>query len=232
MESARTAVSVMHPSPAPFALPALRLKVTPKHLVTAILVALVVFCATNVDNLLVMTIFLADSKMRPRSVILGQFLGNGALVLAGILAGLLALAIPSAWTALLGIAPVLLGIRGFIKLLQRRPTPDAAAVPEQERKAQAKTRSQTLAVALVTMAIGGDNLGIYIPLFAKTPAEIPVYVAVFALLIALSCLVSRTLVKNKLLSQNITRYGHVIIPFILLGVGIYILWGALPLFTH
>ena len=81
------------------------------------------------------------------------------------------------------------------------------------------------------MAHGADNLGVYIPLFARTPAHIPLYVAVFAVMTALSCLLGHTLIRNRLLSARIIRYGHAIVPFFLCGLGLQILWGARPLFS-
>jgi cadmium resistance protein CadD (predicted permease) len=146
--------------------------------------------------------------------------------------GLLAWTVPPAWVAILGVVPLFLGIRGLTRWLRHRATSDPAATTQREHQLQAKTHSQVLAVALVAMAHGSDNLGIYIPLFAKTPAMIPLYVAVFLVMTTFSCIIAHKLVTHRMLGDKINRYGRVVIPFVLLGLGLNILWGARSLFGY
>lgn len=188
--------------------------------------AVVVFASTNIDDIILLSVFFADPAIRTRPVIAGQFLGIGAIVAVSIAAGLASLAIPPGWVALLGLAPLLLGIRGFFKLFRKSQGDAVGERTEREHRIEAKTRSQVLAVASVTMANGGDNLGVYIPLFAKTPSTIPINITVFAVMTALWCLIGYGLVKNPLLSGKISRYGHIALPFVLVGLGLHILWGA------
>lgn len=54
----------------------------------------VVFAATDIDDVLIVATFFADARMHRGSVVAGQFLGIGALVLVSALAALLALAVP------------------------------------------------------------------------------------------------------------------------------------------
>ena len=82
-----------------------------QHLFSALVIAIVAFTSTNLDNLIVLSAFLADPAMRFRSVVLGQFLGIGAIVLVSVVSGLLALAIPPTWIALLGVIPIFLGVQ-------------------------------------------------------------------------------------------------------------------------
>ncbi|HEY4328176.1 MAG TPA: cadmium resistance transporter [Phycisphaerae bacterium] len=198
-----------------------------RELLSSILVAMVIFASTDLDSVVMLTVFFADPTMRARAVVMGQFLGNGALVLVSVVSGVLALSVPPEWIALLGVVPVFLGMRGFVRLLRRRrEDPDVEEPAVRERKLQGKTHSQILAVALVTMAHGADNLGIYIPLFARAPGKIPVYVTVFTVMMGISMLVGHTLVKNRLLGKKIARFGQVVIPFVMVGLGVHILWGA------
>jgi cadmium resistance protein CadD (predicted permease) len=89
-----------------------------------------------------------------------------------------------------------------------------------------RTHSQVLAVAGVTVANGGDNLGVYIPLFASATGMIPLYVALVAAMTALWCSLGYLLVHNRLLGQHICRYGRVVLPFVLIALGLHILSGA------
>ena len=98
-----------------------------------------------------------------------------------------------------------------------------------EARAERVTHSQWLAVAFVTAANGGDNLGVYIPLFTRQLSWIPIYVAVFAVLTTLWCAAGYWLVNHPVLGR-IRRYGHVALPFVLIGLGLHILWDARVLF--
>ncbi|HEX8906374.1 MAG TPA: cadmium resistance transporter, partial [Longimicrobiaceae bacterium] len=91
-----------------------------------------------------------------------------------------------------------------------------------------RTRSQALAVAAVTVANGGDNLGVYIPLFASAPGAIPVYAAIFAVMTALWCWAGHRLVRIPWIGDRLRRYGHVLLPLVLIALGLWILSGARP----
>jgi cadmium resistance protein CadD (predicted permease) len=84
-------------------------------------------------------------------------------------------------------------------------------------------------VAGVTVANGGDNLGVYIPLFAKELAVVPVYATIFAVMTAVWCVVGYGFVNNPVAGHHIRRYGHVMLKFVLVGLGLYILSDALIL---
>ena len=84
-----------------------------------------------------------------------------------------------------------------------------------------------LAVAAVTIANGGDNLGIYTPLFAtRTGPEVALLIAVFAILTGVWCLLAHGLVNHPALGAPIRRYGRRVLPFVLMGLGVLILYEA------
>jgi cadmium resistance protein CadD (predicted permease) len=195
---------------------------------TLIGISTTVFVSTNIDDIFLLAAFFADPHLRPRAVVAGQFLGIGVLVLGSILASVAALAIPEGYTALLGVVPLILGVRKLRELIRARGTSETEEERAEaaEQKMERRTHSQVLAVAGVTVANGGDNLGVYIPLFASDPRAIPGHVVVFAIMTALWCLAGHSLVKNRLLGEHIRRYGHLVLPFVLIGLGLYILAGA------
>lgn len=188
-----------------------------------------VFATTNIDDILLLSAFFADRALRPRAVVIGQFVGIGVLTAVSAAAALLALAIPEGWVGLLGLAPLALGIRG-LHALWRSQNATESEEPERlqalERQAQSPTRAQWMAVALVTMANGGDNLGVYIPLFSRELAWVPVYGVVFAVMTALWCAIGHWLVHHPLLGTRIRKYGHLALPFVLIGLGLHILSDA------
>ena len=79
-------------------------------LVSDLGIGIVVFASTNIDDIFLLAAFFADPRLRHRSIVIGQYLGIGALVLVSALAALLALALPEGWVALLGVVPLLLGL--------------------------------------------------------------------------------------------------------------------------
>jgi len=182
----------------------------------AVAVGITVFAATNVDDVLLLSAFFAQPRRRVSAIVTGQFLGIGALTAASAVAALAALVIPREWIALIGVIPLALGIR---QLLAR---PD-------EDNVQAHNGAGVFAVAAVTVANGGDNLGVYIPLFASQPAAIPVYVVVFALGTAVWCAAGYALVSHPAVAARFQRYGHRVLPWVLIALGVYVLSGATPL---
>jgi len=189
------------------------------ELVTALGVAIVVFAATNVDDILLLAAFFADPELSPRQVVAGQFLGMLVLVAASAVCALFAVVIPAGWIGLLGLAPLGLGVFGLV----RRERADADS-PLAKRTAS--RRSVWLAVAGVTIANGGDNLGVYIPMFSNERRLLVVYIVVFAVLTAVWCVVGHYLVNNPLVGKRLARYGQAALPFVLIALGLWILADA------
>ena len=196
-------------------------------------IGIVVFASTNIDDIFLLAAFFADPQLRHRSIVIGQYLGIGALVLVSTLAALLALALPAGWVALLGLVPLLLGLSKLravrMDTVGREGDSDDHRIQDQEHNAERRLRSQILAVASVTVANGGDNIGVYVPLFATAREAIATYVLTFAVLTGVWCALGYLLVNNKVLGGAIRRYGNVILPIVLIALGIYILSGALVL---
>jgi cadmium resistance protein CadD (predicted permease) len=83
---------------------------------------------------------------------------------------------------------------------------------------------QTFNVAAVTFANGGDNIGIYVPLFASCDlASLGVILTVFFLLIGVWCYIAYRLTRQPAVAHVLTRYGKAIVPFVLIALGVFIL---------
>jgi len=192
-----------------------------------LVIGIAAFASTNIDDLFLLAAWFADARLRTRAIVIGQYLGIGALVLASALAALLALALPAGWVALLGVVPLLLGISRLLALR----TDSAGADDAQPSSPQAGSalHAQVLAVAGVTVANGGDNLGVYVPLFATEFASIAIYALTFAVMTGVWCAAGFLLVRHRILGAAIRRTGHVLLPLVLVALGVYILSGALVL---
>jgi len=191
--------------------------------------AVVLFTSTNIDDIFLLVGFFADARIRGRDIVLGQYAGIMALFCVSLAASLLSLKIPRAYVGLLGVIPILIGGKKLFDLYRQRDRPEAGA----ERRPEAGAGGRATAVAMVTMANGGDNIVIYTPLFAIRSAwEIAVIGLIFVAMIALWCFLARALVNHPRLGPPIRRYGHVLSPIVLIALGVLILYqaGSLGLF--
>ena len=189
-------------------------------MLAAIAVSVVAFASTNVDDIFVLLGFFADPAFRARHVVLGQYLGIGTLVAVSLVCSLIALVIPPAYIGLLGLLPIGIGAK---KLWEAwRGEEDGG-----EERHSAPGAHKILAVATVTIANGGDNIGVYVPMLTtRSLKETLVLLAVFAVMTALWCFVAHYLVNHRSLGAPIRRYGHLLLPWVLIAIGIGILLGS------
>ena len=180
---------------------------------------------TDIDDLFVLVGLFADPKFRARNVVIGQYLGIGALVAVSAVAALIALVLPSAYIGLLGAVPIALGIKRLFDLWGKRDGSEKER--ELERHAGTSALSQLLSVAAITFANGADNIGVYTPVFAVySGVALAVIVSVFALMTAVWCVLAHWLVHHRTLGAPIRRYGHRALPFVLVGLGLFIMLEA------
>lgn len=189
--------------------------------------AFFVFVATDIDDLLILTVFFADVRLSPRAIVGGQFAGIAVLVCVSVLAALLAITIPAGWVALLGLVPLGMGLLSLKRLW--RADDDDDEVEEArlaERRAERKLHAQWLAIAAVAIANGGDNLGVYIPLFASRADLIPLYAAIFAAMTALWIWLAHWCVRHPVTGALLRRHGEKLLPIVLIALGLLILVDA------
>ena len=178
-------------------------------------VGAVAFASTNVDDIVLLAVWFAQAGRRVSSIVLGQFVGIGALVLISVVGALTALVLPEGWIPLIGVVPVALGIKA---LVDKGGDDDSGAAP---------AATGVLAVALVTMANGADNIGVYVPLFASEPDSLPWYVAIFAVGTAVWCALGYALVSHPAAGPRLQRYGHHVLPWVLIAIGLHVLFGLM-----
>jgi cadmium resistance protein CadD (predicted permease) len=82
-----------------------------------------------------------------------------------------------------------------------------------------------LSVAAVTFSNGGDNIGVYVPLFSNynTISQITTFTTVFLAMTAVWCIAAYYFVNHPLVASRIRQIGSIILPFVLIGLGVYIL---------
>ena len=198
----------------------------------AIIAGVTSFAATNIDDIAILMLFFAQVNVtfRPRHIVLGQYLGFTALIAASLPGFFGGLIVPKAIIGLLGLVPIAIGISHLVKTENDRDEVQAVS-GEFNRESNSFVsklanlfNAQTLNVAAVTVANGGDNIGIYLPLFASSDLpSLIVILAVFFVLVGVWSYAAYRLTRRIAIAKILTRYTQAIVPFVLIGLGIFIL---------
>jgi cadmium resistance protein CadD (predicted permease) len=183
--------------------------------------AVALFVSTNIDNLFALLAFFSDRKYQGSHVVLGQYIGFTTIFAVSVAAASASKVIPIGDVGWLGVIPMAIG---FKKMWDwRRESASAAGfLPEIPRL---RRSGAVMTVALICVANGGDNIGAYAPQFAvHSRAEIALMGLVFALMNGIWCLAAQGMVKHPALRTPLRVYGHRIVPFMLIGLGLMTLY--------
>ncbi|EUC43590.1 hypothetical protein COCMIDRAFT_100405 [Bipolaris oryzae ATCC 44560] len=181
------------------------------------------FVLTNIDDTFVLVMFFAESKssrnLTPIKIVVGQYIGFTVITGVSLIGYAAAVGLPSEPIGFLGLLPILLGVWKGLGVLFPEGIEEEEE-PESQRIANAKT---ILKVVTITIMNGGDNIGTYIPLFSQVQgAEIAIYVVTYYILLGVLCLITFLIMKQKHLVHVAEKYASFIIPFLYIGLGIYI----------
>ncbi len=190
-----------------------------------VLTAALLFAATNVDDIVVLTVLSISSRAsgQPRRwhIWAGQYAGFAVLIAAS-LAGAAGLTlIPVHWLWLLGLLPLGLGL-GKLAIAIR-------ATRSGHRASPVAAAGLTGVIGL-TIVNGGDNLSAYIPVFrTSSAATTAVIIAVFLAGVGLYCLAGIRFAGHRAVIQVAQRWGQWIVPVVFILIGFYIFYktGAL-----
>ncbi|MEH2158194.1 cadmium resistance transporter [Nostoc sp.] len=196
------------------------------ELLTAITTGAIAFIATNIDDIVILLLFFSqiNANFRPRHIVSGQFLGFTVLLilsLPGLFGGLV---LSKSWIGLLGLLPMSIGISSLVNREEDSSEKVIAATEETEASTFTSFFSpQAYSVAAVTIANGSDNISVYVPLFASCNLEsFLVILGLFFLLLGIWCYVAYKLTKNRVIADVLTHYVNNLVPFVLIGLGVFI----------
>jgi cadmium resistance protein CadD (predicted permease) len=160
--------------------------------------------------------------VRVRFVTAGQFIGTA--ILFGICAGvaLLAVAVSARYIGLAGFAPIALGLFKLWELWRRTAADNQADPSLAERHSNAL--GKVLTVAAATIGNSSDALGVWAPVMAVHPhREIPLFGLTFAVMTGLWCFAAFWMAHHPTLGAPIRRFAHLVVPFVLIGLGVFVL---------
>ncbi|MDX2341970.1 cadmium resistance transporter [Micrococcus sp. M4NT] len=192
------------------------------ELLTPILQAIGLFVATNIDDIIVLSLFYArgaGQRGTTRKILLGQYLGFGGILLAAVVISLGARSfLPEDALPYFGLIPLALGLYAAWRAWRNRGDDD-----DDEAKVADK-QVGVLTVAAVTFANGGDNIGAYVPVFATaSTTAIIAYCLVFLALVGLLVLAAKYVATRRPIAEILERWEHILFPLVLIGLGIVIL---------
>jgi cadmium resistance protein CadD (predicted permease) len=186
------------------------------------------FAATNIDDIFLLMMFFSSLSFPVRQVVLGQFLGLGLLIIISALGSLISLVVPTHFIGLMGIVPIAIGIKNLIEIRRKDNSPSRHVFQDKKNRSYLSF----LSVAAVTFSNGGDNIGVYVPLISNynTLSQITGLTVVFLMMTAVWCAAAYYFVNHPIVASRIRHVGNIVLPFVLIGLGIYILRESL-LFT-
>jgi cadmium resistance protein CadD (predicted permease) len=189
------------------------------------LTAVVLFAATNADDIVVLTVLSISSHTsgQPRRwhIWAGQYAGFAVIVAVSLAAAAGLALVPLHWLWLLGLLPLGLGLGKLVTAIRAHRSGQQAA--------PAVVTGLTGVIGL-TVANGGDNLSAYIPVFrTSSAAEIAVIITVFMACVGLYCLASTRFAAHRAVIRAVQRWGRWVIPAVYILIGCYIFYktGAL-----
>jgi cadmium resistance protein CadD (predicted permease) len=183
--------------------------------IESIVTSIVAFISTNIDDLFLLMLFYAGNRFSRSTIMTGQYLGIGVLIAISFTGAYIGSFFDQRYVGLLGGFPIYLAIRDAIGLLRGKDDDDTNAYLK---------RSGFAAIAGVTIANGGDNIGVYVPLLTamSTPEKIQL-VMIFALATYAWCRAAQYLAFHPLVAKQLAKYGHVVTPVVLFLLGVFIL---------
>ncbi|MBE9006491.1 cadmium resistance transporter [Fortiea sp. LEGE XX443] len=204
-------------------------------IITTITEGIFAFTATNIDDIVILMLFFSqvNNQFRRRHIFVGQYLGFVAIIIASLPGFFGSLVIPRAWIGLLGILPIAIGIK---QLLHRETENSEIQIVNTSLTVSGNSNPtfnfllsilspQTYKVAAVTVANGGDNISIYIPLFASNSfTNLLIIIIVFIIMKGVWYALAYLLARQARIAYILTHYGKNAVPFILIILGLYLMY--------
>ena len=189
---------------------------------SSILPAIGLFIVTNIDDIIVLALFFARGAGQPGTtarIAVGQYLGFAGILGAAVLVTVGTDAfLPPAVIPYFGLIPLALGLWAALEAWRGDDDDDAKV---------AGKNVAVWTVAGVTFANGGDNIGVYVPVFLSVgPAAVVAYCIVFLGLVAVLVMLAKFVATRPPIAEVLERWEHILFPIVLIGLGIAILVGG------
>ena len=187
-------------------------------MLTTLAAAAGLFVATNIDDIVVLSLFFARGAGRKGTtpaILVGQYVGFLGILAASAAVGLgFNAVLPEELIRYFGLIPLFLGLWAAWQAFRG----------EDDDEDVSGKRLSALAVAGVTFANGGDNIGVYVPVFTTSaPAEVAIYCVAFLILVAPLVWAARFVATRPGIAEALEKWESVLFPAVLILLGIAIL---------
>ena len=186
-------------------------------ILTEFLTAAGAFVATNLDDIVLLTLFfsLMQHKSQKKYIGLGEYFGIATLVILSFFGARGLAAVLGRYIWLIGALPLFLGIKAAADLFR----PDDSA--EEETGLLAGTWLLVYKEWAVTVANGADNLSIYIPLLAERSTQSSLVFFLFMMVMTTFWwLLAGGIVSFPGIGERIRRLSRYLVPAAFIFVGI------------
>lgn len=206
------------------------------EILITIIVAIAAFIATNLDDIFILMSFYILDDNRAVNVTLGQYLGFIVLLVLSLSSYYFKYLIPTQYIAILGLFPIIIGIKHLknyrknISTISMLKKEFDSVIIEKKYINGRYGFKKILQTASVTVANGGDNIAVYIPLFLTLDVlQLGITTITFLLMLGVWCVLGYKMVNNRFFGEKIRIYGHLIFPGILIVIGAGIVLRNLPI---
>lgn len=179
-----------------------------------------------------LSIFFAHGAKKPhtlRQILIGQYIGFAAILgitIAGAIGS--SLLLPSAFAPWFGLLPIVIGLRAAINSWRSAHGGEADDEISESAEKIAQKPLSIMAVAAVTFANGGDEIGVYLPVFVTaSPQEIALYCSVFLVLVSAVVALARFVTSRPSVAEFLERFEVVLFPAVLIALGVGIIVSGL-----
>jgi cadmium resistance protein CadD (predicted permease) len=199
-------------------------------MIETVVTSILAFVSTNIDDIFIlMMLFTQQSaSFRKNHLIVGQFIGIIALIALSISGMLIGILFSPKYLGLLGIFPIYLGLKQLNQSFIKKDKAEDKEVVVSNAKSSSAFLSQVispaaLSVSAITIANGGDNIGIYIPLFSILGyQQLVMMIVIFLLLTYCWLRLAQYLTSHPAIASTLKKINPYLLPMVLIGLGVYI----------
>ena len=180
-------------------------------MISTAIISAAVFLSTNIDDIFLLTLLFSAGNVRKSNIYAGHFLGIMILGVLSYLGAYGLTALFEKYVFLLGLVPIFLGIK---------------AIFDKDDDEKSAVSGGVLSVILLTVSSGGDNVGVYIPVFARMDiVHFITALVIFGIMSVMWCFIAQRLSALPALKHFIEKYKGIIVPVIFILLGIFIIFG-------
>ncbi len=190
-----------------------------EDIVLALSVSFVAFLSTSIDNLFLLVTLSLHPKYGTGKVRAGYLLAIVLMLVICVILAQSAQLMPTKLIPYIGLIPLGIGLYELYQLLFNKEDSSTIA-----HEGLTTGKGTVWAIAVIMLTHSWDSIGVLAPLFADTRTTLLPWMAVSVLTTgALLILTGQWAVSHPKTRQILAKVAPKILPFLLIGVGIYIL---------